>query len=192
LRIAAAPLHFGDRRIPHSAFEGAVAMDSTRFTDEQFASTAGSGIPGAGGAAPEPGVEAAKRLVNDLKALSSYASHYAMAKADSVKLSVRQAAIATVLGLVAALVLSAVLVVAVVQLLTGAASGLATLLGDRLWAANLIVGASVLVLMALAVWLGLSWMKKSSLRSTVEKYEQRKQEQRAQFGRDVSQRAAGP
>jgi hypothetical protein len=113
-----------------------------------------------------------------LMELRRHAGHYVQAAADSFRLTVRQAALRTVLGCLGAVVGVAVLVTSTVMLLDGIAGGIAAALGGRVWAGQLITGAVVLSGIALACWWLIGRMTESSRRRTIEKYE-RQHHQRA-------------
>jgi hypothetical protein len=81
------------------------------------------------------------------------------------------------------------LVTAVVMTLSGAASGIAELLDGRLWAGQLIVGLSVLLITALTIFFGLRSVMGSSRSAMIKKYEHWRNHQQAEFGHDIVDRA---
>lgn len=121
--------------------------------------------------------------------LKEYAAYFASARWDGFKLSIRQAVVYAALGLLGLCVAGAILVMSVVLLLDGIANGLGVLFGDRPWLGSLVVGVVLLGLLSGGVVLGLKWIASKSKQKTVEKYESRKRQQRAEYGRDVQQRA---
>ena len=131
-----------------------------------------------------------QRLIEDVKALVAYLLHYLTARADLVALRARRIALWTALGLAVFASGLTALVVAVALVLRGTAGAMAALLGGRSWAGELIVGAGVLILMAIVAGAGASAWIGISAAKTREKYERRRQSQRSAFGEDVSQRAA--
>lgn len=110
-------------------------------------------------------------LLAHLAELKTQVLHYLEARADRVRLSVRQAAVWGAIGLLAALVGATLLITATVLALMGAANGIGAALGERWWAGQLIVGLCVLCGTALACWLAMRMLAKSSRRKTIEKYE---------------------
>src|SRR4051794_7065410 len=83
-------------------------------------------------------------LLAHLADLREQASLYAEATADRVKLTVRQAAVRAALGCLALLAGAAVVVTAAVLMLNGIAGGIGALIGNRLWAGQLITGLGLL------------------------------------------------
>ena len=168
-------------------------MVGPRFNDEQFAAGVDPAHPGA---ETEPaGVDAAKQLLNHVGELASFASYYVASKLDATKAQARNLAIMAALGVVGLIVFAAILITAAVLLLNGAALAIGELFESNGWAGpwvgNLIVGALVFVLTGIVTIIVLGKIKSASRQATVEKYEQRKNEQRQKFGHDVSERAVG-
>jgi len=123
--------------------------------------------------------------------LWEYARHYVEVRKDSIKAQLRNLAFKAIMGIAAGISALVALSVAVTLILLGLADGIGVLLGGRLWAGELIVGFLVVALAALAVKLFLSRSIRSSRSTTVAKYEHRHEFQRAAFGHDVTDRAAG-
>jgi len=128
-------------------------------------------------------------IMAHLAELREYLSHYVGVTRDQFKLSLRNLVLYVLLGLLGAVAGIAILVTAAVVLLQGCVHGLEALLGGRLWAAQLIVGAVVLTAAGIAAWRFAVRFTESSRKSMVEKYEQRHQAQRNRFGHDVQERA---
>jgi hypothetical protein len=128
-------------------------------------------------------------LLSNLAELREYAALYLATHADSVKLSARQAVLKAAVGVIGLVAAVAIVATAGVLLVTGMANGIALLLGDRLWAGQLITAVVILSVLAGGAYAGLRIVLKSSRNRTVEKYERRHQQQRAAFGHDVRQRA---
>jgi len=139
---------------------------------------------------PEAPNEAFKVAMEHVGELKEYASLYVAAKMDSLKLSVRNLVLYAVLGVLGLVAGTALLVMAVVQLLSGLAGVIAAGLGGRMWAGNLIVGFVLLVGTFVGAWLMVRKMFNSSRKRTVERYERRLQRQRVDFGADAQQRSA--
>jgi len=124
-----------------------------------------------------------------LAELREYISHYASVTRDQFKLSLRNLLLYAMLGLLAAIAGTAMLVTASVLLLQGCVHGLEVLLGGRLWAAQLIVGVIVLAAAGVAAWRFAVSFTESTRKSLVQKYDERRQTQRNRFGHDVQERA---
>ncbi len=168
-------------------------MDSQGHT---YATVTGSepgpdGAPPAAGSAetgPSPG-EAFREALRQFTELREYAGYYIAAKIDAFRLGLRNVIFMAALGVVGLIAAAAVIVTAVVLALEGLAGALAVVM--PLWAANLIIGVALLLVLALAIFIVVSRLTKSSRLQTVNKYESRKQSQQTQFGHDVSDRAGG-
>lgn len=138
-------------------------------------------------APPEDDPVARFRL--QLNELQAYARQQWAARTDRMLLSFRRLAVLAAAGIVALFALAAAVITAVVQVMSGAAGVLATVLGDRLWLANLIVGGTVLALVAIGMVAMYAGWTRASKHRTKQKYERRQQEQRRQFGRSAHDRA---
>jgi hypothetical protein len=121
--------------------------------------------------------------------IREYILYYLAVQADSARLAARKAIFLVVLGILGLLTAGSAVVVAVVLLMSGIAGGIGEALGKRFWLGDVIVGIVFLGALAIAGKFGLSMMTGSSRKTTVQKYELRKHEQRVQFGHDVKQRA---
>lgn len=124
-----------------------------------------------------------------LAELRDYAAYYLAARADALKLQARTIAIYAALGLTAGIAGAGALITAVVLALGGVANGFAQLLGGRVWAGQLITGLGVLLIAAATIVFGLRYLTNSSRGRTKKKYELWRNDQRAQFGHDVVERA---
>jgi hypothetical protein len=121
--------------------------------------------------------------------ITHYIGHLICARLDQLKLSIRTLVLYAILGVLGIIVAATVLAVAVVLLFTGIAHGLGAALGGRDWLGDLIVGFVVLGAIALSATLLFSKFKTASRRRTMRKYEERRKQQREQFGHDVADRA---
>jgi len=126
-------------------------------------------------------------LVAHFRELLEYASYYFSARADLVKSKVRRLALYAAVGLIAALAGATVLVVALVMMLVGVAGGLAELMGNRPWAGNLATGALIAAVVFGSLRLLMPQWLVNSRRQTKDKYDRRRQTQRARFGHDVDE-----
>ena len=145
-----------------------------------------STAPGEQEPSPE---EAFRRLLQQLEELRAYSTHFVSAKVDGFILSVRQLLVWMVLGIVGLIALAAVVVTAIVLCLGGAAGGLGSLLGGRLWLGQLVVGGGLLVLLTLSILIGVRTWQRRARQQKVQQYDERQRQQRAAFGHSVADRA---
>jgi hypothetical protein len=129
-------------------------------------------------------------LLQHFAELRHFVAHYWMVQKDAAKAKARRAIIWAALGVVAALVAFALLVAAAALTLVGLADALGVLFGDRFWAGKLAVGLGIIFLSLGGLALALFLWARSARQTTVKQYEHRHNQQRAQFGQDVQQRAA--
>jgi hypothetical protein len=145
---------------------------------------------------PTPDDQSPADTLKDISArlaeLREYISYYLAAKADGLKISLRNLGVYAALGVVGLMAGGAFVVTLVVLLLRGIAGGLGALFHDRLWAGELVTAVLFLALMAVGVMFAMKKLTGSSRERTVKKYASRQQQQRAQFGTDVEQRAKDP
>ena len=134
----------------------------------------------------EKGPAAARRLGPELEELREYAAYYLAAKADSIKVSIRQALTWAALGIGGLIVLGALIWTATAALMVGASLGVAYLFDpDLAWLGPLITGFGVLVILAVTTVIGLRVLTGTTNKRIREKYARRRQEQLARFGHDV-------
>jgi uncharacterized membrane protein len=120
--------------------------------------------------------------------LLHYVAYLLSAKLDQIKLSIQTLILYAVLGVLAVVAAATVLIVSVVLLFTGIAHGLGSAMGGRDWLGDLIVSLIVLGGIAISLSFLLTKFKTASRRRTIGKYEDRRRQQREQFGRDVAGR----
>jgi hypothetical protein len=137
-----------------------------------------------------PPVDAVKRAGQALGELKAYFGYFLAAKLDGIKISLRNAGIFAALGVVGLMAAGGFVVTSVVLVCVGIAQLLAVVFGGRAWAGNLVAGALFLAVLAGGIWVGLKVLSGSMRKGTVQKYELRRRQQRADFGYDVAQRAA--
>jgi hypothetical protein len=127
-------------------------------------------------------------LVRHIQELLEYFSYYLSVRADQARFRVRRLLLVVMAGVMAACVAIACVVTAAVLFLAGFAEMLGRLFGDRIWLGNIVTG----VLFLGALGLGIVYLARrithTSFRRTVQKYAERRDRQRSQFGRDVSPR----
>ena len=134
--------------------------------------------------------EALNQLLRQVTELYTYVLHFVTAKADGIKLTVRQAVMWAVVGILGLIAASSALVTAVVLLLTGLAGGLAVAFDSEVWLGKVVVGFLLLVIIALGTLVGLRMQQRKSRLKKVQQYAERQLQQRATFGRNVADRAA--
>jgi len=152
---------------------------------------AGPEIPDPSAAEGGTGPEALRRLQAQLEELSEYARLYAAARKDAILASTRNVALWAAAGVVGLVVVSAALVTAAVLGLVGLAQIIGIALGDRLWAGYLITGFGLLLIVALSFAAMIVQVRRRFRKQLVDKYAKRHASQRARFGHDVAQQAAG-
>lgn len=141
------------------------------------------GEAGPAGAGQQPALDQLLKLGREL---ISQLSYYVRARADQLKLSVRQFLVFGAMGVLALVVGAVIVATAAWLLVNGIAGGLAALFGGRVWLGNL--GAGVLVLAGIAggAWYGIEELRRGSQRDTVQRYQKLQAEHREKFGRDLT------
>lgn len=159
--------------------------------------SAPTGTPGAPGSETAPPPSAAFRDVSTLIAeYKEYVAYYLSTKIDGLKITARNVGVFSVLGIVGLIAGSAFVTTAAVLVLAGAALGLGRLFSPvddpykYLWAGALLVGILFFAAIAIATVVGLKKLTASSKKALVQKYEQRQNWERGQFGHNVRDRAA--
>jgi len=133
--------------------------------------------------------EAFREAMWQLGELKDYAAQFVAAKAGSIKAGIRNGVAWTVLGILALIAGTAIIVTAAALLVIGLAQAVAALLGGYAWAGNLIVGFVVLGAILLTGWLAVRHFFNASRSKTLASYERRLQQQRAHHGHDARQRS---
>lgn len=134
--------------------------------------------------------DALKLLLQQFRELGEYFSYYAAAKADILKLSVRNTVLCgfiAALGFVAA---SGLFLTAGWLLLIGFAEGVGVLFGDRTWVGNLLTGGLLLAGLAGLMYVMVVAGTRAARERTVTEYAKRQTRQETRYGRTVSERAA--
>jgi hypothetical protein len=136
------------------------------------------------------GSDAFVLLTQQVRELAEYLSYYVSARTDGVKFSLRNVLFRVSLAALVFVAISGLIVAASWCMLSGAAEGLAVLLGGRVWAGNILAGFLVIT----GLGLGMNWLaakrKRTTRKRTTTKYENRQARQQADFGHNVSERAA--
>jgi membrane protein implicated in regulation of membrane protease activity len=133
--------------------------------------------------------EALHVLVQQGLELYAYLAHFVRAQIDVLKLSGRQIILWAAVGSLAAVLVVSALVMGVVLLLSGLATGVGTAVGGALWLGQIIVGLGFLILFGIVILLGWSRMQRRSRRQKVQDYAKRQHQQRLHFGHSVAERA---
>lgn len=161
-----------------------MAADPSTTDGARFDTSAGNGrVP------HDTPADALKDLMRQVAELRSHIGYFLSAKRDGIIVSLRNAGVYAALGLVGLIVVAGMLVTAVVLLLAGLAGAISAMFDAPAWVGQLIIGALVLAGMGGGVWFGLSWMTGKWRKRTVNKYERKRSDQRAEFGHDVHDRA---
>lgn len=155
-----------------------------RFADA-VADGGGSNVPPSAAFA-----DAAKRL----RELKEYAAYWVAAKLDTYKGAAVKVGIYAALGVATLVVGCTMLSVAVILLLGGIAHGLGGLAQHLFglgwyWLGPFLVGLVLLGGAAAGLIVGLKWFARTTKAQLVAKYEDRKRQQRIEYGVDVKQRA---
>ncbi len=133
--------------------------------------------------------DAFRDAANQFAELKDYLSYYLAAKSDGIKTSIRNLGLYAALGIVSLIALSSIIVTACALLIFGVARGFTWLFNGHRALGYTTTGILVLAVIFGGAFLGMSILTKSSRKRTVEKYEQRKEQQRAKFGTDVQRKA---
>jgi hypothetical protein len=126
--------------------------------------------------------------VAHLGELREYASYFAAARLDGIKLSIRKAGLYAVLGIFTLFAAAGLIVVSVVLLCVGLAGAIGAAFQAR-WMGDVIVGGGLLLIIGLGLVRVRGMVMRGWQRGTVRKYEARKHEQQARFGHDVHERS---
>ena len=122
-----------------------------------------------------------------VRELIAFASYYAAAQVDRVKLTAINIAMFVVLGAIAAFTGLTVVITASVLLVVGISQAIGAVLGGRMWAGYLITSVVVLGSLFVGTVVAFKIVTKSTRGKLVAAYEQRKHEQRSDLGTDVEQ-----
>jgi hypothetical protein len=131
-----------------------------------------------------------KLLLQQIHELGEYISYYAMAKADSVRLSLRNITLTIGLAGLGFVACAALIATASWLLLIGVAEGLGALCGERPWIGNLTTGVLVFAGLGVATYLAIARRGRLSRERTSKKYEKRQAQQFARFGRNTARPTA--
>jgi len=136
-----------------------------------------------------PPPDAFKAAIGRLSELLEYARQYYAAQVDLLRLRLRRMIVLAALALVALLAGATLIVTLVVMACRGLSDLIAQALGGRVWAGELIVSVGTISILIVGCWLALRSMSRKSMKDAVNRYEQRRRQQRARFGKDAAERA---
>jgi len=146
------------------------------------------GAPPAGGPEDTSGPDS-RRLGQAWEELLEYLSHYVHALGDLYRLKGRKLLLRLQLEILAILIAAGAIFVAVILIGMGLAQGFTVAFGNTAWLGNLTAGLVLLGCVSLGLFLRTNLSRKASRERVMKKYELRKQQQRAKFGRDVTEAA---
>jgi membrane protein implicated in regulation of membrane protease activity len=124
-------------------------------------------------------------LESQFSELLAYLAHYVAAQRDRVEWRLLAFSWRLVLLVGVGLAALSVMVTAAVFVMRGTAHGLASALGERLWAGELIVGLAVFIVVAIAQSVAFRLVRRRWRERTRTKYETYRERERAAFGHDV-------
>lgn len=136
----------------------------------------------------KPATDPFAHLGTHIREFREYMAYFAATKKDALKVTVRTAAIYAVLGVLGLMAGAGIIITASVLLLAGLASAISTAIGVGPWAGDLIVAVVVFGGLALVAYIGVSRLTGTARSQLVKDYERRKQQQRRDYGHDVSDR----
>ncbi|MDP9173877.1 MAG: hypothetical protein M3O30_08430 [Planctomycetota bacterium] len=143
-------------------------------------------------ASDAPTEEVFSEISTRLSELRAYSRYYLQAHIDLIKIALRKGVVFLALAVVATVASAGLIVTAVVLICDGIADGLATLFRSR-WLGELVTGVLVIAVLVAAIWFVVNKIFGLSHAKTMARFEAMRNEQRADFGHDVKNRAAiGP
>ncbi len=124
-----------------------------------------------------------------LKEAQAFGAHYLAAQRDRAILVVRNVVVLGIVGIIAGIAGAGIVVTAAVLLVVGVAGGLGRLFGGIPWLGDLVTAIIIFAGLGIGAWLFVTKLTKTSKKQVVSSYEQRKSQQRSQFGTDVHDQA---
>jgi hypothetical protein len=122
--------------------------------------------------------------------LVDYASYYLAARRDALKIAATRGILLAVGGILALVILAAVIATSAVLICVGISDGLSVLFGHQ-WIGELLTGLLIITVIAGSALIVMKVISGRSLRMTVEKYEKLRRLQRERYGRDVTGQSTG-
>jgi hypothetical protein len=148
-------------------------------------------VPPVGGPADAAGHDS-RQLGQAWEELLEYVSHYVHSLVDLLRLKGRKVLLRLQLEILAILIAAGAIFAAIVLVAIGSAQGFTVAFGNRPWLGNLTAGLVLLGCVTVGILTRAHLSKKASRERIMKKYELRKQQQRAKFGRDVTEAADHP
>ena len=135
--------------------------------------------------------DAVKEAAAKLGEVKEYAGVLIAAKLDALKLTLRNVALYAALGIVGGLVGIGMLITAGVLLRTGLAGLIGEIFPEKWedWGGPLVLGLLIVGIAVGGVLFAMKSITGSSRKRTIEKYENRKRDERFAYGHDVAERA---
>jgi hypothetical protein len=156
-------------------------------SDEENPGSARAGEQSPAPDEPTPG-ERFHEAIGAAGEVRRYVEQLIATQIDLLKLSIRQAIIYAIVGVLALLVLLAAIVAAAAMVVVGLSQAIAELAGGHAWVGNLTVGLGFLLIVGIGTWIGIRRVKEASLRATIERYERRAQQQKVETGHNAPER----
>ena len=135
------------------------------------------------GASPPEGAE--KTISSQICELYEYASYFLATTVDRAKARTRTFMLGAFLAALLFFALCTAILIGLVLTFAGMAYGLAEVFDGRLWLGCLATGLFLLGGLGLCLFAGVGYVKRTSLERTKKRYEQRKADQLARFGRNA-------
>jgi hypothetical protein len=129
-------------------------------------------------------------LFEQIAVVRAFALHYVEAQTDAARAAIRRTIFKAAAGLGAAIGALTFVIACTIMLAEGLAELISIAAGGRPWVGNLTVGGGVLLILTASVGIYVARQLRRAREQTIRKYESRHYAQRAQFGADVTQRAA--
>lgn len=160
------------------------SSDSSEFGE-------GPSIDSAGSRATEQRPDPLQPLLIHLAELREYLGLYCATRIDQWRITARGVVLKAAFGVIGALFGITAAIVAVALLVNGLATGIGLLCGGQIWLGQVIVGALMILTTFGGLLFVMRYLRIIEHRRVVDKYETRKRRERAAFGTDAGERAAG-
>ncbi len=134
---------------------------------------------------PAAGPDALAEAMRRLAEARTYAVYWGAAEFDRLKLRFRRLVMWAIVGVVAVVILCALLVAAAFMLLFGVAAMIAAIFGWPTWAGCMLIGGGMLLLGVAAMLIDFWAWNREGFRAARERYKKFRQKQRKDFGRSL-------
>jgi hypothetical protein len=122
--------------------------------------------------------------------MATYLTSYIGTQIDYAKLTTRELFLKVLVGILALLIISSILLISVIFFMVGTANGVGNALGGKLWLGYLSTGSFFLLAIGLSCKLVLRHRKKKSLKMKVKNYERELETESKKLGHNELERAA--